>query len=246
MLLKGKCAVVTGCNRGIGKSIIEVFASNGADIWACARSESKDFLLLINDLESKYKVTIKPVYFDLSDIDSVKQGIKTISAEKKPIDILVNNAGSISTSLFQMTPLNNVKEMFDVNFFSMFQITQGIVKLMVKNGGSVINLSSSAGIEGNEGRVSYASSKSAVITFGQVISRELGRNNIRVNTIAPGLTETEMMIGSTPEDILSQTLERISLHRAAKPKEIANVALFLASNLSSYMTGQVLRADGGM
>ena len=246
MLLKGKCAVVTGCNRGIGKSILETFASNGADIWACARSENKDFLLLVNDLESKYKVTIKPIYFDLSDTDSVKQGIKTISAEKKPIDILVNNAGSISTSLFQMTPLANVKEMFDVNFFSMFQFTQGIVKLMVKNGGSVINLSSSAGIEGNEGRVSYASSKSAVITFGQVISRELGRNNIRVNTIAPGLTETEMMIDSTPEDVLRQTLERISLHRTAKPNEIANVALFLASNLSSYMTGQVLRADGGM
>jgi len=246
MLLKSKCAVVTGCNRGIGKSILETFASNGADVLACARSESKDFLLLINDLESKYKVTIKPIYFDLSDIDSVKQGIKTISSEKKPIDILVNNAGSISTSLFQMTPLANVKEMFDVNFFSMFQFTQGIVKLMVKNGGSVINLSSSAGIEGNEGRVSYASSKSAVITFGQVISRELGRNNIRVNTIAPGLTETEMMIDSTPEDVLKQTLERISLHRTAKPKEIANIALFLASNLSSYMTGQVLRADGGM
>ena len=246
MLLKGKCAVVTGSNRGIGKSILETFASNGANIFACARSESKDFLLLINDLESKYKVTIKPIYFDLSDLDSVKQGIKTISSEKKPIDILVNNAGSISTSLFQMTPLANVKEMFDVNFFSMFQFTQGIVKLMVKNGGSVINLSSSAGIEGNEGRVSYASSKSAVITFGQVISRELGRNNIRVNTIAPGLTETEMMINSTPEDVLKQTLERISLHRTAKPKEIANVALFLASNLSSYITGQVIRADGGM
>ncbi len=246
MLLKGKCAVVSGCNRGIGKSILETFASNGANIFACARSESKDFLLLINDLESKYKVTIKPIYFDLSDIDSVKQGLKTISAEKKPIDILVNNAGSISTSLFQMTPLANVKEMFDVNFFSMFQFTQGVVKLMVKNGGSIINLSSSAGIEGNEGRVSYASSKSAVITFGQVISRELGRNNIRVNTIAPGLTETEMMINSTPKDVLKQTLERISLHRTAKPKEIANVALFLASNLSSYITGQVIRADGGM
>ena len=246
MLLKGKCAVVSGCNRGIGKSILETFASNGADIFACARTESKDFLLLINDLESKYKVTIKPIYFDLSDIDSVKQGVKSIASDKRPIDILVNNAGCISTSLFQMTPLANVKEMFDVNFFSMFQFTQGVVKLMVKNGGSIINLSSSAGIEGNEGRVSYASSKSAVITFGQVISRELGRNNIRVNTIAPGLTETEMMIDSTPEDVLKQTLERVSLHRTAKPKEIANVALFLASNLSSYITGQVLRADGGM
>ena len=246
MLLKNKCAVVTGCNRGIGKSVLETFASNGADVWACVRSESEDFLLLINDLENKYKVSIKPVYFDLSDIDSVKQGIKTIASEKRPIDILVNNAGYISTSLFQMTPLSQVKEMFDINFFSMFQFTQGIVKSMVKNGGSVVNISSSAAIEGNEGRVSYASSKSAVITFGQVISRELGRNNIRVNTIAPGLTETDMMKGSTPDDVLEQTLDRVSLNRIAKPKEIANVVLFLASDLSSYMTGQVLRVDGGM
>ena len=246
MLLECKRAVVTGCNRGVGKSVLETFASNGADVWACVRSESEDFLLLINDLENKYKVSIKPVYFDLSDIDSVKQGVKSITSEKRPIDILVNNAGFISTSLFQMTPLSKVKEMFDINFFSMFQFTQGIVKSMVKNGGSVVNISSSAAIEGNEGRVSYASSKSAVITFGQVISRELGRNNIRVNTIAPGLTETEMMKGSTPDDVLEQTLDRVSLHRAAKPKEIANIALFLASDLSSYMTGQVLRVDGGM
>ena len=145
-----------------------------------------------------------------------------------------------------MTPLSKVKEMFDINFFSMFQFTQGIVKSMVKNGGSVVNISSSAAIEGNEGSVSYASSKSAVITFGQVISRELGGNNIRINTIAPGLTETEMMKGSTPDDVLERTLDRVSLHRIAKPKEIANVVLFLASDLSSYMTGQVLRVDGGM
>jgi 3-oxoacyl-[acyl-carrier protein] reductase len=246
MLLKDKCAVVTGCNRGIGKSVLETFASNGADVWACVRSESEDFLLLINDLENKYKVSIKPVYFDLTDIDSVKQGVKIITSDKRPIDILVNNAGFISTSLFQMTPLSKVKEMFDINFFSIFQFTQGIVKSMVKNGGSIINISSSAAIEGNEGRVSYASSKSAIITFGQVISRELGRNNIRVNTIAPGLTKTDMMIDSTPDDVLERTLERVSLHRVAQPKEIANIALFLASDLSSYMTGQVLRADGGM
>ena len=145
-----------------------------------------------------------------------------------------------------MTPLNKVKEMFEVNFFSMFQFTQLIVKSMVKQGGSIVNVSSSAAIEGNEGRVSYASSKSAVITFGQVISRELGRYNVRVNTIAPGLTDTDMMRGSTPDDILEKTLERISLHRVAKPEEIANAVLFLSSDLSSYITGQVLSVDGGM
>jgi len=246
MLLDTKQAVVTGCNRGIGKAVLETLAKNGADVFACVRKESEEFSSFIEELEQKYKVSIKPVYFDLTDIDSIKQGVKTINSEKKSIDILVNNAGGIATSLFQMTPLNKVKEMFEVNFFSMFQFTQLIVKSMVKQGGSIVNVSSSAAIEGNEGRVSYASSKSAVITFGQVISRELGRYNVRVNTIAPGLTDTDMMRGSTPDDILEKTLERVSLHRVAKPEEIANIVLFLASDLSSYMTGQVLSVDGGM
>ena len=246
MLLKNKCAVVTGSNRGIGKAILEVLAQNGADLWACARRGSEGFLSFISGLEKKYGVIIKPVYFDISDIESVKKGVREITINKDPIDILVNNAGSISISLFQMTPISKVKEMFDVNFYPMFQLTQMLVKSMLKGGGSIINLSSSAAIEGNEGRVSYASSKAAVITFSQVISRELGRNNVRVNTIAPGLTETDMMRGSTPDDVLEKTLDRISLRRTAKPEEIANVVLFLSSNLSSYITGQVLRVDGGM
>ena len=246
MLLKNKCAVVTGSNRGIGKAILEVLAQNGADLWACARRESEEFLSFISGLEKKYGVIIKPVYFDISDIESVKKGVREITINKDPIDILVNNAGSISISLFQMTPISKVKEMFDVNFYPMFQLTQMLVKSMLKGGGSIINLSSSAAIEGNEGRGSYASSKAAVITFSQVISRELGRNNVRVNTIAPGLTETDMMRGSTPDDVLEKTLDRISLRRTAKPEEIANVVLFLSSNLSSYITGQVLRVDGGM
>jgi 3-oxoacyl-[acyl-carrier protein] reductase len=246
MLLKNKRAVVTGSNRGIGKAILEVLAKNGANVWACARSESEEFLLSISRLEDKYGVVIKPVYFDISDIDSVKRGVREITVNKDPIDILVNNAGSISISLFQMTPMSKVKEMFDINFYPMFQLTQMLVKSMVRNGGSIINLSSSAAIEGNEGRVAYASSKAAVITFSQVISRELGRNNVRVNTIAPGLTDTDMMRGSTPNDVLEKTLERISLHRTAKPEEIANVVLFLSSSLASYITGQVLCVDGGM
>jgi len=117
MLLKNKCAVVTGSNRGIGKAILEVLAQNGADLWACARRESEEFLSFISGLEKKYGVIIKPVYFDISDIESVKKGVREITINKDPIDILVNNAGSISISLFQMTPISKVKEMFDVNFY---------------------------------------------------------------------------------------------------------------------------------
>jgi len=140
MLLKNKCAVVTGSNRGIGKAILEVLAQNGADVWACARRESEEFLSFISGLEKKYGVIIKPVYFDISDIESVKKGVREITINKDPIDILVNNAGSISISLFQMTPISKVKEMFDVNFYPMFQLTQMLVKSMVKGGGSIINL----------------------------------------------------------------------------------------------------------
>ena len=244
-LLKGKTAIITGASRGIGKGIAKQFALNGANV---AFTFSKSIELAKEFEKELISLGVKAVAYqsDAANYSDSIELVEKINTDFDSIDILVNNAGCISTSLFQMTPLSKVKEMFDINFFSMFQFTQGIVKSMVKNGGSVVNISSSAAIEGNEGRVSYASSKSAVITFGQVISRELGGNNIRVNTIAPGLTETEMMKGSTPDDVLKRTLDRVSLHRTAKPKEIANVALFLASNLSSYMTGQVLRVDGGM
>ena len=246
MLLDGKNAVVTGCNRGIGKVILEIFARNGANVWACARKHDDDLIAYIEELKVKYNINITPIFFDLSDADSVKEGAKQILADKFTIDILVNSAGTISTSLFQMTSMKQMKDMFEVNYFSIFQFTQILVKGMVKNGGSIINIASSAAIEGNAGRVSYASSKSALITFSQVLSRELGRYNIRVNSVAPGLTDTSMMRKSTPDDILEQTLSRVSLGRIAEPIEIANSVLFLASDLSSYMTGHTLRVDGGM
>ena len=246
MLLTGKNVVLTGANRGIGASMLEVFAANGANIWACARRSNEVFEARLQALAGDYGVQIFPVYMDLSDEDSVKAAARGIVAAAKQVDVLVNNAGAIFTALFQMTPMARMKEMFDVNFFSQTAFTQAIVKAMLKGGGSIVNLSSSAAIEGNEGRVAYAASKSAMITFTKVIARELARYNIRANAIAPGLTQTEMMESSTSADGMQQTLQRIAMGRVGRPEEIANVALFLASDLSSYMTGQVLRADGGL
>jgi 3-oxoacyl-[acyl-carrier protein] reductase len=246
MLLKGKVAVVTGCNRGIGKSIMELFAKNGATIWACARKPDEDFSQRIADLSSQFGVTITPIFFDLEDGDAVKHGAKKILAEGKHVDILVNNAGAVFTALFQMTSSKKLKEMFDINFFSQMIFTQIIIKAMIRNGGSIINVSSSSAIECNEGRVAYSSSKAALISFTKTISKELAKSNIRANAIAPGLTETDMMTQGTPEDVVTKTLERIPMGRVGNPEEIANVALFLASELSTYMTGQVLRVDGGM
>ena len=247
MLLKNKSAIVTGCNRGIGKAIIENLAKNGANIWACIRKQNKEFSNYLKNLQKKTGVTIEEIYFDLNDIDEVKKSAQKIVSQNKPIDILVNNAGIIHTSLFQMTPIEKMKEIFEINYFTPLFFTQYIVKKMAQQKkGSIINISSSAAIEANEGRLAYASSKAALITSTKVIAKELGRLNIRVNAIAPGLTETDMMKNSTPENVLKETLKRIPLNRVGSPNEIANVVLFLSSDLSNYITGQVLSVDGGM
>ena len=247
MLIKGKTAVITGCNRGIGKALLEVFAKNGANVWACVRKSDVDFTEYVAGIVAETGVKIRPVYFDLQDAEQIKEGVKTIRSAKEPIDILVNNAGVIHTSLFQMTPIDKMREMFELNLFSQMLLTQQISKIMMRQkSGSIINMASSAAIEANEGRTAYAASKSALITSTQVLSKELAGSGIRVNAIAPGLTQTDMMVESTPEDILEKTLQRISMRRVGRPEEIAKTALFLASDLSSYITGQVLRVDGGM
>lgn len=247
LLLKGKTAVLTGSNRGIGKAMLEVFARNGANIWACARKPDDRFTDFVVNLTKETGVTISPVYFDLADVEQVKLGAKTIMSAKQPMDVLVNNAGIIYTALFQMTTVDKMKEVFDINFFSQMLFTQYIVRIMTRQkSGSIINISSSAAIECNEGRTAYAASKAAMICSTKVMAKELAAYNIRVNAIAPGLTETDMMRGSTPEDALASTLQRTCMKRVGRPKEIANTALFLASDASSYITGQVLRVDGGM
>ena len=146
-----------------------------------------------------------------------------------------------------MTSQTKLREVFDINFFSKMLLTQLITKKMCRQkSGAVVNISSSAGIDGNEGRVAYAASKAAVLSATKVLARELARHNIRVNAIAPGLTNTDMMVESTSDNALKEILDGSCMGRIAMPEEIANVALFLSSDLSSYMTGQVLRVDGGM
>ena len=247
MLLKHKTSIITGCNRGIGLHILETFAQNGANVFACYRKKSDQIIDNCKNLSKKFGVKVYPVFFDLKNNDELKSAFQEISESQENIDILVNNAGIIHTSLFQMTKIENFKEIFDVNFFSYIDFTQRISKLMTKKkSGSIINISSSAAHEANIGRSAYASSKSSIEVLSKVISRELGRFNVRVNSIAPGLTETDMMKRSTPDQFLNETLKRISLNRVANPNEIASVALFLASDLSSYITGQTIRVDGGL
>lgn len=247
MLLKNKTAVITGCNRGIGKSILEVFAENGAKVFACIRSIDDKFLKNIEQLKKSFQVEIIPIEFDFRNEEQLKDAAKKIIENSNSIDILINNAGAIQTSLFQMTSLKDIKEIFEINFFAQTMFTQFIIKSMIKKkSGSIIYISSSSATDGNIGRNAYASSKAAINSQAKVLSNELGVHNIRVNTIAPGLTDTDMMSKNTPKNIQENVISNTSLKRIGKPEEIANTALFLSSEMSNYITGQIIRVDGGM
>ncbi len=247
MLLKSKTAVVTGCNKGIGKKILEVFSANGATVFACVRNIDEKFESFLNELKQKFNNQIIPIQFDLNDEKKIKEAADKIITSNKTIDILVNNAATIHTSIFQMTPGKKLKELFEVNFFSQTIFTQYILKSMIKNKkGSIVYISSSSALDGNVGRSAYSSAKAAGISQAKVLSRELGIHNIRVNSIAPGLTNTDMMKENHQKEIVNDVVSRTSLGRIANPEEIANVALLLSSDLTSYITGQTIRVDGGM
>lgn len=247
MLLKGKTAVITGCNRGIGREILIAFAKNGADIWACVRKPNEEFENLIKDLSEECKVTIKPIYFELTNSEEMKEAIKKIRDDKRPIDILVNNAGITYNALFQMTSMENLKETFNVNYFAPMQFTQYISKLMLRyKKGSIISIASSAALDANPGRSAYAASKAALLCSTRVIAAEFGEMGIRANVIAPGITDTAMVGESMSESVIAETIDKTMLKRMGQPSDIANAALFLASDLSSYITGQVFRIDGGL
>jgi 3-oxoacyl-[acyl-carrier protein] reductase len=246
MLLKNKTAIITGSNKGIGKCILETFVKEGANVLACIRTESEEFTAFINELGDSYGKTITAINLDLENSDSIKKAIKTIMSMKIPIDILVNNAGVAAGSIFQMTSQIEIEKMLRVNFIGQIQLSQGISRLMIRNKkGSIVNIASVAGIHGNPGTLSYGSSKAAFIFATKNMAAELGASNIRANSISPNVTKTEMY-HQMDKKARQKLIESSALKRAGEPSEIANVALFLGSDLSSYMTGQNLVVDGGI
>lgn len=246
MLLAGKNAVITGCAHGIGKAILELFAGNGAGIWACAHTKTDEFEAMARSLAGRHHVEIRPLYFDLHDQEQVKAAARSITSQKLPVDILVNNAGITYNALFLMSSAEKMREVFEINFFAPFVFSQYLAKAMMKQRrGSIINISSSAGIDGNAGRSVYGASKAAVICATKAMAAELGESGVRVNSIAPGITRTTMLSSMT-EKVIEETVSRTSMKRLGEPADIARAALFLASDLSSYVTGQVIRVDGGM
>jgi 3-oxoacyl-[acyl-carrier protein] reductase len=246
MLLKDKTAVITGCLQGIGRSTLEIFAQNGADIFACSQRDDEEFSRYISNLSENCRVSITPVCFDLLDEEAVKGGAKLIQKTKKQIDILVNVAGANFDALFHMVTMEQLKKTFSINFFSQILFTQYITRLMLKNGrGSVINISSISALDGNPGQLSYASSKAALIAATKTLSQELGPKGIRVNAVAPGVIDTAMTAG-LPEEAMSRQMSKSELKRRGLPQEVAGVILYLASDMSSFVTGQVIRVDGGI
>lgn len=245
-LLKGKTAVITGSRRGIGLAMVKRFAAEGANIWACARKSDEKFEKQIREIAALHMVDISPLYFDLDNSEEIKIACRVLISTKKPIDILVNNAGLSINLLLQMSTEENIKKQLSSNFIGPLVLSQYILKIMSRyNGGSIINIASIAGIDGPQGRVGYGGSKAALICATKVMAKEFAPKNIRVNAIAPGIIDTEMLVGNMPDSVVQESIEQTCLKRLGKPEEIANISLFLASDLSSYITGQVIRADGG-
>lgn len=246
MLMHGKNVLITGCRRGMGLAMVEVFAASGANIYAHAREADEEFTHKMAEIASRHDVQIWPLGFDMTDYDAMKLAVKKIMSDKRQLDAVVNNAGITLNSLFQMTSEAQLRTQFEVNFFSAYLFCQYIARLMIRNQrGSIINIASTAGEDGNPGKSAYGASKAALIAMTKSIAAELGEKGIRANCIAPGITDTEMLL-TMPAQVVEDAKNSADLRRAGLPSEIAEAALFLASDLSGYITGQTLRVDGGL
>ncbi|MDT8412448.1 MAG: 3-oxoacyl-[acyl-carrier-protein] reductase [Vicingaceae bacterium] len=244
-LLEGKVAIITGATRGIGKGIAEVFAQHGADIAFTYVSSDEQAKKVVDELTA-YGVKVKSYKSNAAIYSNAEVFIDQVVADFGKIDAIVNNAGITRDGLLMRMTEENWDEVMNVNLKSVFNITKCALKTLLKQRyGSIINMSSVVGIEGNAGQSNYAASKAGIIGFTKSIAQEIGSRNIRSNAIAPGFIETEMT-AQLDETIMKGWIEDIPMKRAGKPEDVANAALFLASDLSSYVNGQVINVCGGM
>lgn len=245
-MLTEKSIIVTGSNRGIGKAIVEECAKNHADVWACMRQVTDENVLSMEELSKKYNVTIKAIELDLLDKDSIKNAATEILSEKIQIDGIVNNAGATGPyRLFSMTSMEDIRETFEVNFFGPILFLQRFLKKMMRwKTGSIVNIASIAAIDGEPAQLEYVSSKAAMIGATRKLASELGQFGIRVNAVAPGMTDTDM-VREMNAGLMEKTLDRTMMHRLAKAEEIAQAVVFLLSDQSAFITGQTIRVDGG-
>lgn len=238
--------MITGAGGGIGCAVMREFAAEGANIIACEYKELEIFKEKWDTIANDYGCTIYPIFFDLSDDEAIKIGMKNVAALKIPIDVLVNCAGIAKFAPIMMTSTKIIKDIFQVNFFAQVSITQNVSKIMLRaKKGAIVNLASIAGIESTPGNCSYGTSKAALISFTKVASQELYPYGIRINAVAPGIIDTPMQ-RNADKKITDAEINKQAIKRMGDPSEVAKTILFLASDDSSYITGQILRVDGGM
>jgi 3-oxoacyl-[acyl-carrier protein] reductase len=244
-LLEGKTALITGANRGIGKAIALVFAANGADIAFSDLAYNEDSVNLEKEILSK-GVKGKGYASDASSFDGSQKLVNDVINDFKKIDILVNNAGITRDNLLLRMTEQDWDLVININLKSMFNLTKAVMKDMIKQRfGVIINMSSVVGIEGNGGQSNYSASKAGIIGFTKSVAQELGSRNIRCNAIAPGFIDTEMT-SRLPDDVRKAWIDDIPLKRPGTTDDVANVAVFLASELGAYINGQVISVCGGM
>ena len=244
-LLENKVALITGGGRGIGRSICESFAENGCDVAFTYNSSKEAAENLVEELK-KYDVKVKSYKSDASDHDKSVELIENVISDFERIDVLVNNAGITKDNLLMRMSPSDFKDVVNVNLGCVFNLTKSSIRIFLKQKeGSIINISSIVGVKGNAGQSNYAASKAGIIGFSKSIALELGSRNIRCNVVAPGFIETDMT-DSLSDDVLEKWKESIPLKRSGKPNDVGNACVFLASDLSSYITGQVLQVDGGL
>lgn len=243
--LQGKTFVVTGASRGIGWEITKKLADNGANVIACSKNENKQFDEKIKELSDMCSVNIQHVYFDMSNPSLVKDGIKNIKTITKDIYGLINNAGVPYLSLVPMISVKDMQYIFQTNFFSQIQLVQGLYREISKSKGVIVNMSSIAAFEGQEGNTLYGTSKACMSLFTKVLAKEMSVFGVRVNCVAPGLCDTDFAnsIGDKSKEYMRNNS---LLHRLATPQEVANVVLYLTLDDSNFINGQIIRVDGGI
>ncbi|XLS27491.1 3-oxoacyl-[acyl-carrier-protein] reductase [Flavobacteriaceae bacterium M23B6Z8] len=244
-LLEGKTAIITGASRGIGKGIALAFAAQGANV-AFTYSSSVD---AANELEKELAeagIKAKGYQSDAANFEQAQQLVADVVSDFGGLDILINNAGITKDNLLMRISEADFDKVIEVNLKSVFNMTKAVQRTMLKQRhGSIINMSSVVGVKGNAGQTNYAASKAGILGFTKSVALELGSRNIRCNAIAPGFIETEMT-AKLDEDTVQGWRDGIPLKRGGTPEDVANACVFLASDMSSYITGQTLNVDGGM
>ncbi|SFU02795.1 3-oxoacyl-[acyl-carrier protein] reductase [Pseudovibrio denitrificans] len=244
-LLAGKVALVTGASRGIGLAIVKRFALEGASVYMNSRSEGS-IDELAKQISADFSADVQPLYFDVTDSNAVQKAVWSVAKKSGRLDVLVNNAGIMRDAMIAMSSDSLIRDNMAVNFEGSFYCSRIAARIMMKQSyGSIINLSSIIGTVGVGGHSAYAASKSAVIGMSHAMAKELAPKGVRVNVLAPGFIETDLTENIKSERRKS-VIDQIMMGRAGTPNDVANVALFLASDLSQYVSNQVIGVDGCM